>query len=59
MGMCTLYEGCALPALVGSTLMGGWLPDAKPGADFKRQVHRWLESVGAELGQSSSLLRMR
>jgi hypothetical protein len=22
MGMCALYEGCALPALVGSTLVG-------------------------------------
>jgi hypothetical protein len=28
MGMCGLYEGCALPALVGSTLMGRWLPGA-------------------------------
>jgi hypothetical protein len=26
MGMCALYEGCALPALVGSTLVGGWRP---------------------------------
>jgi hypothetical protein len=29
MGMCVLYEGCALPALVGSTLVGTWLSDAK------------------------------
>ena len=29
MGMCALYEGCALPALVGSTLVGSWLPDAE------------------------------
>ncbi|MDB5609660.1 MAG: hypothetical protein JWP25_6560 [Bradyrhizobium sp.] len=48
MGMCALYEGCALLALVGSSLMGSWLPDAKHGADFNRPVHRWLRSVGAE-----------
>jgi len=24
MGMCVLYEGCALPALVGSTLAGSY-----------------------------------
>jgi hypothetical protein len=29
MGMCALYEGCALPALVVSTLVGSWLPGAK------------------------------
>jgi hypothetical protein len=34
MGMCAQYEGCALPALVGSTLVGSWLPDAKHWADF-------------------------
>jgi hypothetical protein len=34
MGMCALYEGCALSALVGSTLVGSWLPDAKYWADF-------------------------
>jgi hypothetical protein len=28
MGMCALYEGCALRATVGSTLVGSW-PDAK------------------------------
>jgi hypothetical protein len=28
MGMCALYEGCALPALVGSTLVGSWLNTA-------------------------------
>jgi hypothetical protein len=28
MVMCALYEGCALPALVGSTLVGSCLPDA-------------------------------
>jgi hypothetical protein len=31
MGMCALYEGCALPGLVGSTLVGSWLPDPEPG----------------------------
>jgi hypothetical protein len=25
MGMCALYEGCALRALVGSILVGSWL----------------------------------
>ena len=25
MGMCSLYEGCAAAALVGSTLVGSWL----------------------------------
>jgi hypothetical protein len=55
MGMCALYEGWALRALVGSTLMGGWLPDTKHGADFKRPLHRWLQSVGTELGRSSPL----
>jgi hypothetical protein len=40
MGMCALYEGCALPALVGATLVGNWLPEAKHWADFKRPVHR-------------------
>jgi hypothetical protein len=29
--MCALYEGCALPALVGSTLVSGWLPHANTG----------------------------
>jgi hypothetical protein len=29
MGTCALYDGCALPAPVGSTLVGSWLPDAK------------------------------
>jgi hypothetical protein len=24
MGICALYEGCALPALVESTLVGSW-----------------------------------
>jgi hypothetical protein len=33
MGMCALYEGCALPGLV-ATLVGSWLPDAKHWADF-------------------------
>jgi hypothetical protein len=30
MGMCALYKGCAA-SLVGSTLVGSWLPDAEPG----------------------------
>jgi hypothetical protein len=50
MGMCALYEGCTLPALVGSTLVGGRLPDAKHGADFNRPARRWLRFVGTELG---------
>jgi hypothetical protein len=55
MGMCALYERSALPALVGSTLVGGWLPDEKYGADFNRPVHRWLRFVGTELGWPSPL----
>lgn len=31
MGMCALYEGCALPALVGSTLVGSWRLTQNPG----------------------------
>jgi hypothetical protein len=52
MAIGALYEDCALPALVGSTLMGGWLPDAKHGADFNRPAHRWLRTAGTELGWS-------
>ncbi len=50
MGMCSLYEGCALPALVGSTLMGGWLPDAKHGADFKRPIRRMAALRRSRMG---------
>jgi len=46
MGRCALYEGCALPALVGSTLVGGWRLTQNL-ADFNRPVRRSLRSVGS------------
>jgi hypothetical protein len=44
MGMCALYEGCALPALVGSTLVGGCLTqDTGPTStgQFTDDCHPW------------------
>lgn len=55
MGVWALYEVCALPPPVGSTLVRSWLPDAEHWTNFNRPVRRRPQSVGAELGWSFPL----